>query len=91
MCERCGVTMASVECADGHDQWLEGEVDEGEFGTDAQAEGVTNLLYTPARYFDPGVGRWLDDEPAGFEKGDTNLYRYFNPGCASGPMPPELK
>ena len=29
-----------------------------------------------ARCYDPGTGRWLSQEPLGFEPGDSNLYRY---------------
>ena len=26
--------------------------------------------------FDPSIGRWVEEDPMGFEAGDTNLYRY---------------
>ena len=26
--------------------------------------------------YDPGLGRWLEQDPSGFDAGDTNLYRY---------------
>ncbi len=26
--------------------------------------------------YDPGIGRWLDEDPIGFTAGDPNLYRY---------------
>jgi uncharacterized protein RhaS with RHS repeats len=26
--------------------------------------------------FDPSIGRWLEEDPSGFEAGDVNLYRY---------------
>ncbi len=29
-----------------------------------------------ARWYDPEVGRWLSEDPIGFEAGDANLYRY---------------
>ena len=29
-----------------------------------------------ARYFDPGVGRFISEDPIGFRSGDANLYRY---------------
>jgi hypothetical protein len=28
--------------------------------------------------YDPGVGRWLEQDPVGFAAGDSNLYRYVN-------------
>jgi hypothetical protein len=34
------------------------------------------LDYYRARYYDPGVGRFIRVDPAGFGAGDTNLYRY---------------
>jgi hypothetical protein len=30
--------------------------------------------------YDPKVGRWLEEDPIGFEAGDANLYRYVNNG-----------
>lgn len=39
----------------------------------------TGLYYFRARYYDPMIGRFLSEDPLGFEAGDTNLYRYaFN-------------
>jgi len=37
------------------------------------ATGLQNNLY---RWYDPGVGRWLSEDPIGFEARDPNLYRY---------------
>jgi RHS repeat-associated protein len=34
--------------------------------------------YNRARWFDPRIGRFLSEDPLGFEGGDTNLYRYAN-------------
>ncbi len=28
------------------------------------------------RHFDPTVGRWINEDPIGYEAGDANLYRY---------------
>jgi RHS repeat-associated protein len=36
----------------------------------------TGLQYNRARYYDPHSGRWLTQDPVGFDAGDTNLYRY---------------
>jgi RHS repeat-associated protein len=34
------------------------------------------LQYNRIRHFDPTIGRWINDEPVGYEAGDVNLYRY---------------
>jgi RHS repeat-associated protein len=34
------------------------------------------LYYNRARWLDPRIGRFLSEDPLGFEGGDTNLYRY---------------
>jgi RHS repeat-associated protein len=34
------------------------------------------LQYHQARHFDPTVGRWINQDPIGYEAGDVNLYRY---------------
>lgn len=34
------------------------------------------LQYNRARWYDPSTGRWLSQDPIGFEAGDENLYRY---------------
>ncbi len=34
------------------------------------------LLYNRARSFDPTVGRWLSNDPVGFDAGDGNLCLY---------------
>ena len=46
-----------------------------------------DLQYNRARYYDPGTGRWISQDPLGFGAGDSNLYRYcFNkPTEASDP------
>ena len=38
-----------------------------------QATGLQNNLN---RWYDASVGRWLSEDPIGFEGGDANLYRY---------------
>lgn len=37
------------------------------------ATGLQNNLN---RWYDPEVGRWMSEDPIGFEGGDENLYRY---------------
>jgi len=36
----------------------------------------SGLYYYRARYYDPGTGRFLSEDPIGFDGGDANLYRY---------------
>jgi RHS repeat-associated protein len=38
----------------------------------------TGLQYNRARYYDPGTGRWISQDPMGFDAGDSNLYRYVS-------------
>ena len=37
-------------------------------------------MNSSARWYDPEVGRWLSEDPIGFEAGDANLYRYVGNG-----------
>ena len=47
--------------------------------TGRELEPETGLYYYRARYYDPELGRFLNEDPIGFEGGDVNLYRYvFN-------------
>ncbi len=34
------------------------------------------LYFAGARYYDPAAGRWVSEDPKGFEAGDENLFRY---------------
>jgi RHS repeat-associated protein len=36
----------------------------------------TGLQWNLNRWYDPNVGRWISEDPADFEAGDPNLYRY---------------
>ncbi|UBF30102.1 RHS repeat-associated core domain-containing protein (plasmid) [Kovacikia minuta CCNUW1] len=38
----------------------------------------TGLHYYRARYYDTGVGRFIGQDPIGFQAGDSNLYRYVD-------------
>ena len=54
----------------------------------------TGLQWNLNRWYDPKVGRWLSQDPIGFDGGDANLYRYVgnDPGNGvdpSGLMPPD--
>jgi len=39
-------------------------------------DAAIGLYYDRARYYDPATGRFISQDPTGFETGDTNLYRY---------------
>ena len=43
--------------------------------TGRESDSETGLYYYRARYYDPGVGRFINEDPVGFE-GGTNFYRY---------------
>src|SRR5207245_11481218 len=44
--------------------------------TGRERDAETGLQYNRARYYDPDTGRWLSQDPLGFDAGDSNLYRY---------------
>jgi RHS repeat-associated protein len=44
--------------------------------TGRERDEETGLHYYRARYYDPAVGRFVSEDPIGFEAGDANLYRY---------------
>jgi RHS repeat-associated protein len=44
--------------------------------TGREFDSATGLQYNRARYYDPKTGRWLSQDPLGFDAGDSNLYRY---------------
>ena len=46
--------------------------------TGRELDVETNLQYNRARYYDAGTGRWISQDPMGFDAGDSNLYRYVN-------------
>jgi RHS repeat-associated protein len=45
----------------------------GQFGVMTEPNG---FYYMRARYYDPRVGRFISEDPIGFEGGDVNLYAY---------------
>ncbi|MHC1727572.1 MAG: RHS repeat protein [Syntrophobacteraceae bacterium] len=45
----------------------------GKYGVMAEPNG---LYYMRARYYDPGVGRFISEDPIGFAGGDVNLFAY---------------
>jgi len=46
--------------------------------TGRELDVETGLQYNRARYYDSGTGRWISQDPMGFDAGDSNLYRYVN-------------
>jgi len=45
----------------------------GQFGVMTESNG---WYYMRARYYDPSVGRFISEDPIGFDGGDVNLYGY---------------
>ena len=54
--------------------------------TPGPCEGDPGLAFLGARSYDPTLGRWLSEDPAGFVGADANLYRYVAPALV--PHPP---
>jgi RHS repeat-associated protein len=44
--------------------------------TGQQLDTETGLYQAGARYYDPATGRFIGEDPIGFDGGDGNLYRY---------------
>ncbi len=44
--------------------------------TGQEFDKETGQYYYRARYYDAGIGRFLSEDPIGFDSGDANLYRY---------------
>jgi RHS repeat-associated protein len=44
--------------------------------TGREWDGETGQYYYRARYYDPMIGGFINEDPLGFEAGDTNLKRY---------------
>jgi RHS repeat-associated protein len=55
--------------------------------TGRELDVETGLQFKRARYYDSGTGRWLTQDPLGFDAGDSNLYRYVTnkPTVATDP------
>lgn len=52
--------------------------------TGREYESETGLYYYRGRYYDPGIGRFISEDPTGFKGGDLNLYRYVNNSPLNG-------
>jgi RHS repeat-associated protein len=64
--------------------------------TSREFDPDTGLQYNRARWYDAAVGRWISQDPLGFEAGDGNLYRYVGNSHTSvtdpsGLEPPESR
>ncbi len=44
--------------------------------TGRMRDDVTGLQNNLNRWYDPGLGQWLSEDPIGFEAGDSNIRRY---------------
>ena len=44
--------------------------------TGREFDAETGLQYNRARYYDPGTGRFLSEDPSGFDSGTVNFYAY---------------
>jgi RHS repeat-associated protein len=55
--------------------------------TGREWDGETGQYYYRARYYDAGVGRFLSQDPIGFNAGDANLYRYVGNGPTNATDP----
>jgi len=44
--------------------------------TGRERDTESDLQYNRARYYDAAIGRWMSQDPIGFDAGDANLYRY---------------
>jgi len=67
-----------------YDAWgnILAETDANERGryawTSREIDVETALQYNRARYYDATTGRWISQDPLGFDAGDSNLFRYVN-------------
>lgn len=59
----------------------------GQFGVMAEDNG---LYYMRARYYDAKIGRFIREDPIGFEGGDVNLYAYAGNNPVNGIDPSGL-
>jgi RHS repeat-associated protein len=58
--------------------------------TGREYDSATGLQYNRDRYYDPASGRWLTQDPLGFDAGDSNLYRYVKNHPTNGTDPSGL-
>jgi RHS repeat-associated protein len=66
----------------------EGDLAEDYFVWNGREYDVSDAIqYNRARYYDSTAGRWLSQDPLGYESGDGNLYPYASPPEAAPPAP----
>jgi RHS repeat-associated protein len=56
----------------------------GQYGVMTEPNG---FYYMRARYYDPEVGRFISEDPIGFDGGDVNLYTYVGGNPVTGVDP----
>jgi RHS repeat-associated protein len=59
--------------------------------TGREIDVETHLQYNRARYYDATTGRWISQDPMGFDAGDSNLYRYVKNGPTNSVDPSGLQ
>ena len=55
--------------------------------TARERDAESGLMFYRARYYDPRIGRFISEDPIGFEGEDLNLYRYVFNGPVMGVDP----
>ena len=84
-------TLLDSIAYDGYGNIQSGELNKSNRGwyawTGRQLDIETELQYNRARWYDASIGRWMSQDPLGFDAGDSNLYRYVNnrPDLATDP------
>jgi RHS repeat-associated protein len=58
--------------------------------TGREQDSETGLDYYRARYYDSANGRFISEDPIGFDAGDTNIYRYVGNSPTNGTDPSGL-
>jgi RHS repeat-associated protein len=58
--------------------------------TGQELDLTTGLYQMGQRWYDPRTGRWLSEDPIGFDGGDPNLYRYVGNSPINGYDPTGL-
>src|SRR5262249_15540088 len=59
--------------------------------TGREKDEETGLQLHGERYYDAKTGRWLSEDPAGFDAGDPNLYRYVGNNATNATDPSGLE